>query len=133
MEAAVAGTDGYTVHEDRLALRVGELRASAEEVWATSIALDQTAGDLGPGDITSALREVTEQWRDGLGEMNDKIDQAANNVESASANYVTAEAAAAENLRALADGEIGHQLVAAHVLAKQRLQGECRPGDWGSK
>lgn len=127
------GTDGYTVHEDRLALRVGELRASAEEVWAVSIALDQSAGDLGPGDITSAVQEVTEQWRGGLREMNEKIDQAAKNVENASANYSSAEAAAAANLRTLADDTVGHQIVAAHVLEKQRLQGECRPGDWGTK
>lgn len=124
---------GYTANEERLALRVGELRAVSEEVWAVSIALDQSAGDLGPGDITGALQEVTSQWRSGLREMNDKIDQAATNVENAVANYATVEQAGADAMRELGNDTISHQLVAAHVLQKQQLQGECRPDDWGGQ
>lgn len=124
---------GYTAQEDRLALRVGELRAVAEEVWAVSIALDQSAGDLGPGDITGALQEVTGQWRSGLQEMNDKIDQAAQNVENAAANYAVVEQDGADAMRKLANDTVSHQLVAAHVEQKQKLQGECRPDDWGGQ
>ena len=90
---------GYTVNTTSLAIRVGELRAVADAVENAASALDISGGDLGPGDINAAVREVARQWRDGLAEMRDKIDTIAGNVDDAVTGYEAIEAAGAERFR----------------------------------
>lgn len=91
--------DGLTVNTESLAIRVGELRAVADAVDSAASALDVSGGDLGPGDLNAAVREVAEQWRDGLSEMRDKIDTIAGNVDDAVDGYEAVEAASAERFR----------------------------------
>lgn len=67
-----------------LARRVGELRAVAAAVEGVVSTLEVEAGDLGPGDISAAVSEVVGNWRDGLGEMQGKIDTIAGNVRARS-------------------------------------------------
>lgn len=90
---------GYTVDTTSLAIRVGELRAVADAVDSAASALDIAGGDLGPGDINAAVREVAQQWRDGLSGMRDKIDTIAGNVDDAVTGYEAIEAASAERFR----------------------------------
>lgn len=91
--------DGYTVNTESLAIRVGELRAVADAISSAATALEMSGGDLGPGDITAAVQEVAQQWRDGLSEMCDKIDEIAGNVDDAVSGYEAVEAASAERFR----------------------------------
>jgi hypothetical protein len=84
-----------------LARRVGELRAVAAAVENVVSALEVEAGDLGPGDISSAVSEVVGNWRDGLGEMQSKIDTIAGNVSEAVDGYEAMEATAQESFQGL--------------------------------
>ncbi|MDQ3404279.1 MAG: hypothetical protein M3548_12915 [Actinomycetota bacterium] len=102
---------GYTVDTASLAIRVGELKALADEVEAAANALEVTGGDLGPGDIAAAAREVADQWRDDLGSMRDKIDTIAGNVDGAVANYTAVEQGGADRMRMAVD----------HAVAEQQL------------
>ena len=97
---------GYTVNTASLAIRIGELRSLAGAVESAAFALGSTGGNLGPGDLTSAVAEVSDQWYDGLGQMRDKIDTMADNVSNAVANYDALDASGAEGMRALADNAL---------------------------
>jgi hypothetical protein len=97
---------GYVADTAALAVRVGELRAVAGEVAGVCSALEVGGGDLGPGDIGAAVREVVGQWRDNLGKMTDKIDTIAGNVSAACDNYTTIEQLGADRMRALAEGKV---------------------------
>lgn len=78
---------GYTVNTESLAARIGELRSLVESVESAANSLDVHGGDLGPGDIGSAVAEVADKWREGLGKMKEKIDTMADNVGEAVSNY----------------------------------------------
>lgn len=84
-----------------LARRVGELRAVAAAVESVVSTLEVEAGDLGPGDISAAVSEVVGNWRDGLGEMQSKIDTIAGNVSEAVDGYETMEALAQDSFQQL--------------------------------
>ncbi|GLW95849.1 WXG100 family type VII secretion target [Actinokineospora globicatena] len=92
-------SSGYTVDTTSLAIRVGELRALADEVEVAADRLALSAGDLGPGDLAAAAQEVADQWRDDLGAMRDKIGKIADNVRSAVANYEQVEQGGADRMR----------------------------------
>lgn len=77
-----------------LTRRVGELRAVAAAVESVVSTLEVEAGDLGPGDLSAAVSEVVGNWRDGLGEMQSKIDTIAGNVSEAVDGYDAMENAA---------------------------------------
>ncbi|RLK55384.1 WXG100 family type VII secretion target [Actinokineospora cianjurensis] len=92
-------SSGYTVDTTSLAIRVGELRALADEVEVAANRLSLSAGDLGPGDIAAAAQEVADQWRDDLGAMRDKIGKIADNVRSVVADYEQVEQGGADRMR----------------------------------
>jgi uncharacterized protein YukE len=98
--------DGYVVNELGLAARVGELNAVADEVATVIGVLGQQGCDLGPGEISAAVGEVMQQWSDNLGDMRDKIDDAAENVRNALTNYQGLEDAAENRMRDLANQEV---------------------------
>jgi len=98
--------EGYVADEAGLAARVGELNAVADEVASVIGVLGQQGCDLGPGDISAAVGEVMQQWTDNLGDMRDKIGQAAENVNNALSNYQTLEDAAETNIRAAANAAV---------------------------
>ena len=98
--------DGYVVNELGIAARVGELNAVADEVANVIGVLGQQGCDLGPGDISAAVGEVMQQWTDNLGDMRDKIGDAAKNVNNALTNYQALEDAAETRMRDLANQEI---------------------------
>ena len=101
---------GYTVNTTSLAIRVGELNAVADQVGEIIGALDLTGGDLGPGDIASAVAEVAGEWRDNLGDMRDKISKIADNVRGAVANYELVERGGEDRMRALSAGTVRDQV-----------------------
>ncbi|GAA3014822.1 hypothetical protein [Actinokineospora diospyrosa] len=126
---------GYTVNTTSLAIRVGELRALAEEVEIAANRLSVSAGDLGPGDIAAAAREVADQWRDDLGSTRDKIDKIADNVRSAVANYEQVEQGGADRMRfAVSDAVAEAQLnalrggAAAQQARLDGLMSDTNPG-----
>ncbi|WP_026426137.1 WXG100 family type VII secretion target [Actinokineospora inagensis] len=92
-------SSGYTVNTTSLAIRVGELRALADEVDAAAGRLSGSSGDLGPGEIGAAAREVADQWRAHLGDVRDKIGTIADNVRSAVTNYDQVEQGGADRMR----------------------------------
>jgi methyl-accepting chemotaxis protein len=97
---------GYTVDTASLATRIGELRALAETVAGAATAIE-CPGQLGPdGIVEAALREVADQWRDGLDEMSGKLGSMADNVDNAVTNYQAVEQAGAENMHRLAEGAV---------------------------
>ncbi len=129
---------GYTVDTASLATRIGELRAVADSVANAATAIE-CPGQLGPdGLIEAALREVADQWRDGLGEMSDKIGTMADNVDNAVTNYESVDQAGADAMRQFANGVVAESQLnfargaAAVQLAQQdalndQIQGEARP------
>lgn len=95
-------TEGFWAADtDALARRTGELRAVAAAVENVVSTLEVEAGDLGPGDISSAVSEVVAKWREGLGEMQSKIDTIAGNVSEAVDAYDEMEATAQESFQGL--------------------------------
>lgn len=118
--------EGYVADEAGLATRVGELTAVASEVESVIGVLGAAGCDLGPGDISAAVAEVMDQWSSGLGEMRDKIGQAAENVRGALTNYQTLEDQGEARMRALANGLVAEDQMnvmrgaAAVTLAEQR-------------
>ncbi len=122
--------EGYVVDEAGLAARVGELNAVADEVASVIGVLGAQGCDLGPGDISAAVGEVMQQWSDNLGDMRDKIGQAAENVNNALSNYQTLEDAAENRIRAAANAQVvDDQLnvlrgAAAVTLAQQQDGGK---------
>ncbi|HEV8562663.1 MAG TPA: hypothetical protein VGR06_40615 [Actinophytocola sp.] len=94
---------GFTVSTGSLAIRIGELRSLASAVEGAATALGTTCGNLGPGELTAAVQEVSEQWSDGLGTMREKIDTMADNVSAAVDNYELIEQGGAERMTALGD------------------------------
>ena len=98
--------EGYVANEEGLAARVGELNAVADEVASVIGVLGQQGCDLGPGEISAAVGEVMQQWSDNLGDMRDKIGQAAENVNNALSNYQTLEDAAENRIRAAANAQV---------------------------
>src|SRR2546430_17663387 len=94
---------GFTVDTNSLAIRIGELRALSASVRHAAALLGNTCGNLGPGELTAAVQEVSGHWNDGLDEMTEKIDRMAGNVGTAICNYRTLERAGQERMHALAD------------------------------
>ena len=120
--------EGYVANEAGLAARVGELNAVADEVAGVIGVLGQQGCDLGPGEISAAVGEVMQQWSDNLGDMRDKIGQAAENVNNALSNYQTLEDAAENRIRAAANAQIVNDQLnvlrgAAVVTLAQQQQG----------
>jgi hypothetical protein len=126
---------GYTVDTASLATRIGELRALAESVSSAASVID-CSGQLGPdGIVEAALREVADQWRDGLDEMSDKIGTMADNVDNAITNYESVEQAGADAMHQLANGAVAEfqmnfvrgaaavQIARQDALADQLSQG----------
>lgn len=97
--------DGYVVDEAGIAARIGELNACAGEVAEVIGLLGASAGDLGPGNLSSAVTEVIDQWRDNLSEMREKIDRAAENTRAALSNYQLIEDTNELNLRTLIEAQ----------------------------
>ncbi len=114
--------DGYTVNTDSLAIRVGELNAVAAQVGEIVGTLDLTGGDLGPGEISAAVAEVAGEWRDNLGDMQDKIGKIADNVSGAVANYELVEQGGEDRMRALAEGNVRDEVFQALRDAAPRRQ-----------
>jgi hypothetical protein len=83
--------NSYTVNTDSLAVRVGELRSLVGAVQAAADTLDLYGGEFGPGDLSGAMSDVADHWRDGLGKIGDHIDTMADNVKGAVDNYQTLE------------------------------------------
>ncbi|WP_075976721.1 hypothetical protein [Actinokineospora bangkokensis] len=102
---------GYTVNTTSLAIRVGELNAVADSVDQVISTLNAAGCDLGPGEITAAVAEVVEQWRDHLGQFRDKVDRIADNVRGAVSNYESVEQGGHDRMMALADRTVAEQLV----------------------
>jgi hypothetical protein len=96
---------GFTVNADSLAIRVGELRELADAVESAALVFG-TTGNLGPGDLTSAVQEVSEQWYEGLGKMRDKINDMAGNLDNAVTNYRTLDQGGHDRMDALVDREL---------------------------
>jgi 2-keto-3-deoxy-L-rhamnonate aldolase RhmA len=120
--------EGYVADEAGLAARVGELNAVADEVASVVGVLGAQGCDLGPGDISAAVGEVMQQWSDNLGDMRDKIGQAAENVNNALSNYQTLEDAAENRIRAAANAQVVDDQLnvlrgAAVVTLAQQQQG----------
>jgi hypothetical protein len=111
---------GFVADTGALAIRVGELRAVAGEVDGVCSALDISAGDLGPGDISAAVHEVVGQWRDNLGKLTDKIDTIAGNVSDACDNYAALEQLGADRMRTLAEGTVRDSVFQALTQAAPR-------------
>jgi hypothetical protein len=82
---------GYTVNTDSLATRVGELRALVDTVQSAADELELYGAELGPGDISGAVADVADHWRDGLGKISDHIGTMADSVSNAVTNYDTLE------------------------------------------
>jgi hypothetical protein len=99
-------SDGFTVNLNSLAIRVGELKAVANQVGEIVTTLDLEGGNLGPVDIDAAVAEVADKWRANLGEMRDKIDTIADNVDNAVRNYQAIEQGGEERMRQLAGDTI---------------------------
>jgi hypothetical protein len=97
-------SQGFTVNNESLAIRVGELKAVANQVDEIITALDLSGGDLGPGDIAGAVAEVADQWRGNLGQMRDKIEEIAENVADNVYNYDLIEQGGEDRMRLLAQG-----------------------------
>lgn len=85
---------GYTANLPYLAAKIGELQAVSDSVLAAAAALDAGGGDLGPGDINAAVRELADAWRDGIEEIGTRIDEMSGHVSSAMDNYAAVEDAA---------------------------------------
>lgn len=123
--------EGYVADEAGLAARVGELNAVADEVASVIGVLGQQGCDLGPGDISAAVGEVMQQWTDNLGDMRDKIGQAAENVNNALSNYQTLEDAAENRIRAAANAQVVDDqlnvLRGAAVVTLAQQQGGGKP------
>lgn len=126
---------GFWVNIPSLATRIGELKALADSVDSAATSVE-CPGELGPdGIVEAALRTVAGQWRDGLGEMRDKLDTMADNVSAAMSNYDTVERMGADAMRALGEGKVAeYQLnivrgAAAVQLARQdALADQIRQG-----
>jgi methyl-accepting chemotaxis protein len=116
---------GFTVDTNSLATRIGELRALAASVRHAAALLGNTCGNLGPGELTAAMAEVSQHWNDGLNEMQEKIDRMAGNVGTAIRNYQALEQDGQDTMKTLADqvlvnGELGTLRAAAAVqIARQ--------------
>lgn len=123
--------EGYVANEVGLAARVGELNAVADEVASVIGVLGQEGCDLGPGEISAAVGEVMQQWTDNLGDMRDKIGQAAENVNNALTNYQTLEDAAENRIRAAANQQVVDDqlnvLRGAAVVTLAQQQGGGKP------
>lgn len=104
-------SDGFTVNLNSLAIRVGELKAVANQVDEIVTTLDLDGGDLGPAGITDAVSEVANKWRDNLGKMRDKIDTIADNVDNAVTNYRAIEQGGEERMRKLAGDTVGDGVI----------------------
>lgn len=92
-------SEGWAADLPALARRVGELRAVAGAVEGVVATLEVEAGDLGPGDISGAVSEVVGKWRDGLDEMQSRIDTIADKVGDAVSLYDLIESGAEESFQ----------------------------------
>jgi len=90
---------GYTVDTDSLAIRIGELRALVDTVQSAADQLELYGAELGPGDISSAVSDVADHWRDGLGNIADHIGTMADSVSNAVTNYDTLEQEGADRFK----------------------------------
>ena len=98
--------EGYVADEAGIAARIGELNACASEVESVIGVLGNSVCDLGPGDLSAAVLDVMDEWRDNLGDMRDKIDKAADNTRSALSNYQLLEDLNEQRMRAFANDTV---------------------------
>lgn len=91
---------GYTVDTNGLATRIGELRALVDTVQSAADELELYGAELGPGDISSAVSDVADHWRDGLGNIADHIGTMADSVSNAVTNYEALEQQGADTFKA---------------------------------
>lgn len=110
---------GYTVNTDSLAIRIGELRALVDTVNAAADGLELYGAELGPGDISAAVSEVADHWRDGLGKISDHIGTMADSVSNAVTNYDTIEQQGADAFKV----KMGQQTQALIAQAQQQQGG----------
>ncbi|HEY0637347.1 MAG TPA: hypothetical protein VGD67_06850 [Pseudonocardiaceae bacterium] len=96
---------GYEANLPYMASKIGELRGLSDSVGNIATALFGCgAGDLGPGDISGAVRELGEQWEFGLKEMGERIGRMAESVSGAMDNYQAVEDAARDAFTRPYDG-----------------------------
>jgi len=91
---------GYDVDLVYLAQKVGQLEAVSDSVLEAATALECPSGDLGPGDINGAVRELASSWRDGIEEIGTRIGEMSGHVGGALANYQAVEDAARRSFAA---------------------------------
>jgi len=88
-------SDGYTANMTFLASKIGELNAVAESV-NSAVSMLECPGDLGPGDLNSAVQDLAAHWREGLQKTSEKIGDMAEGVQGSLSNYEAVEATARE-------------------------------------
>jgi hypothetical protein len=110
---------GYTVDTNGLATRIGELRALVDTVQSAADELELYGAELGPGDISSAVSDVADHWRDGLGDIADHIGTMADSVSNAVTNYETLEQEGADTFKR----EMAEQTHAMVAQAQQQQLG----------
>jgi len=98
--------EGYVADEAGIAARIGELNACASEVESVIGVLGNSVCDLGPGDLSAAVLDVMDEWRDNLGDMRDKIGKAADNTRNALSNYQLLEDLNEQRMRAFANDTV---------------------------
>jgi hypothetical protein len=86
---------GYEANIPFLAGKVGQYKGLSDTIGGIADCFSScAAGDLGPGGIAAALQSVTDDWRDGLNSMADRIGNMAHGVSQAANNYQQMEDAA---------------------------------------
>ena len=88
---------GYDVDMVYLAQKIGQLKAVSDAVLAAATSLECPSGDLGPGDINAAVRELASSWRDGIEEIGTRISEMSGHVSGALDNYQAVEDAARQS------------------------------------
>ena len=91
---------GFDVDMAYLAQKIGQLKAVSDSVLQAATALECPSGNLGPGDINGAVRELASSWRDGIEEIGTRIDEMSGHVSGAMANYQAVEDAARRSFAA---------------------------------
>lgn len=86
---------GYEANIPYMAAKVGQYRGLSDTVGGIADSFSScAAGDLGPGGIAAALQSVSDNWRDGLNSMADRIGNMAHGLSEVASNYQAMEDAA---------------------------------------
>lgn len=91
---------GYDVNMAYLAQKIGQLKAVSDSVLSAATSLECPSGNLGPGDINGAVRELASSWRDGIEEIGTRISEMSGHVSGSLANYQAVEDAARQSFAA---------------------------------